>query len=385
VSAPAKGRDPLSVLTYLTRNVRRILPASIMLASAVIIVVVVLSMLRGVKAGAMRYTREFRVFTVVLPKKQATISKEERAAIRSHPSVERVADAFNCIVRVKTFVGALPYQLRAVEADDLVFLMDRAGLKLKPGGRLPAPDSNEVVMHEWLMAANGWNVGQEFGIDVNEDDWMPGRFKVVGILEGPAPMGFASREFMSNDVVYGFAPKLWERLLVVAKPGRQAEMNAFLRSLTTAKAFDEARAIDEVNESFDQIMFMTQIISVLIMLVVALVVGLLNNIFFAQRIDEFAVLLALGWRRGRLVRKVLGESLVIAFASWLAGLGLALGLMEGITWLLLEPRGIFIPVLHGPPIGLSLLLPAVAMVFSGVTVFRRLTKLDPIVIIERRG
>lgn len=244
MTSPSKGRDPLSVLTYLTRNVRRILPASIMLASAVIIVVVVLSMLRGVKAGAMRYTREFRVFTVVLPKKQATISKEERAAIRSHPAVERV---------------------------------------------------------------------------------------------------------------------------------------------TTAKAFDESRAIDEVNESFDQIMFMTQIISVLIMLVVALVVGLLNNIFFAQRIDEFAVLLALGWRRGRLVRKVLGESLVIAFASWLGGLGLALGLMEAITWLLLEPRGIFIPVLHGPPIGLSLLLPAVAMVFSGVTVFRRLTTLDPIVIIERRG
>ncbi len=261
--------------------------------------------------------------------------------------------------------------------------MDRTGLTV--AGRLPAPESNEVVMHEWLMAANGWTVGQEFGIDVNEDDWMPGRFKIVGVLSGPAPMGFASHEFMSNDARYSFAPKLWERLLVVAKPGREAEMNAFLRTLKTAKAFDEARAIEEVEESFENIEVVAQVISVLLMLVVALVVGLLNNIFFAQRIDEFAVLLALGWRRGRLLRKVLGESAVIATVSWGVGIIWSLAIMAALDRWVLAPRGIFIPVVHAVPIAFSGLLPFVAMLFGGVTVFRRLGGLDPIVIIERRG
>ncbi len=98
---------PLSVLTYLRRNLRRILPAFIMVAFSVVIIVVVMSILQGLKIGAMRYTREFRVFTVMLPKKDASLSKEDRIAIRSHPSVDRTIAAFNCIVRIKTFGNCL--------------------------------------------------------------------------------------------------------------------------------------------------------------------------------------------------------------------------------------------------------------------------------------
>lgn len=375
---------PLAVSTYLARNVRRILPAFIMIAFIVVVVVAILSILRGLKHGATRYAREFRVFTVMLPKRNATITDAQKAAILAHPGVERVMDALNVYVRVKTLVAHLPYQVRGVYAEDLAFLVEKAGVRVVEG-RLPQAGTNEIALHEWLMWANGWDVGQEFGVDVDENDWIPGRFKVVGVLSGDTPIGFASLEFLEDDARYGFAPKLWERLLVVPKDGRRAEVNAFLRTLPDLKTYDEVRALEEIDDSFDRIVLVTDVLSVVLILVVALVVGLLNNLFFAQRIDEFAVLLALGYRRGRLLAKVLGESHAIAVVAWALGAAVGLALLEAVSRLLFAPRGIFVPTVQAVPLLVSAAMPAVAMLFSGVTVVRRLGRLDPVMIIERRG
>jgi hypothetical protein len=73
---------------------------------------------------------------------------------------------------------------------------------------------------------------------------MPGRFRVVGILEGPTPVGVCSFEFLNNPLKYAFSAKLWERV-VAAKPGRIAELNAFLRSLKDVKVL-QTRAVDDV-------------------------------------------------------------------------------------------------------------------------------------------
>jgi ABC-type antimicrobial peptide transport system permease subunit len=121
------------------------------------------------------------------------------------------------------------------------------------------------------------------------------------------------------------------------------------------------------------------------MVVVALVVGLLNNLFFAQRLDEFAVLLAIGWTRRRLLGKVLAESLVIALAAWAVGLALGMATLAAFSRAALAPRAVFIPLVQAAPILVSMALPAVAMLFSAVTVLRRLASLDPVLIIERRG
>jgi hypothetical protein len=62
---------------------------------------------------------------------------------------------------------------------------------------------------------------------------MPGRFKVVGVLDGPTPVGVCSFEFLNNPLQYTFSAKLWERVVVVSKPGRVAELNAYLRASRT--------------------------------------------------------------------------------------------------------------------------------------------------------
>jgi hypothetical protein len=376
--------DPLSPLTYSRRNLRKVLPTAIILTFVVVLVVAVLSVLGGLKETTLVYTREFDHWTVLFPRKDSRIPKEIRERLEAHPAVEKIVDSRNCFFRVRTLIGPVPYHLRAVRREEFEFLLGRAGDTLAEG-RLPKAGTNEVALHESLMKANGWSIGAEFGMEVNDDDWMPGRFTVVGVLGGPTPLGLASFEYLNNPLQYAFSAKLWERLVIVPKPGRLGEMNALLRELKEAKPWDKARAVDEVSQSFDRILLILNAVSVLLILVAALVTGLLNGIFFAQRLDEFAVLLAIGHAKRRLLGMVFGETALLMTLSWAAGVVLALGSFAAFRALVLLPRGVPMPLWHPWPIVVSAALPAVAQAFANVTVYRRLKRLDPVTIIERRG
>jgi len=377
-------RHPLAIRTYVFRNVKRILPAFIIITFVVALVVLIPTILRGLKSSALRYAREYQNYSVVIPSTRSSLTDKERKDIKAHATVERLIDSLNCMIRLKTLVGSFGYPLRGVTQEDMAYLMQRAELRLLDG-HLPTPGTNEVALHEWLLRSNGWRIGSKFGIAVDDDDWMPGQFVIVGVLAGDAPMGFASYEYLSNDDLYKFAPKLWERSLVVSKPGSLAAMNVYLRSVEGLKVYDESKAIGDVDAAFDRLVRISDFISFTLVLVVALVVGLLNNLFFSQRVDEFAVLLALGWSRRQLLWKVVGEANVIALGGWLLGVGVGLT----VTWVfgskVLAPRGIDIPLTQFLPLAASVALPLIAMFFSGTTVYRRLGRLDPVGIIERRG
>ncbi len=376
--------DPLSPWTYARRNARKTLPTLVILTFVVTLVVAILTLLAGLKDSTLLYTREFDRWSVVFPKKDTRVGQEIRERISAHPDVERLIDSRNCFLRVKTIIGPVPYQLRSAKAEEIPYLLGLAGARLKEGA-LPRAGTNEVALHENLMKANGWALGREFGMEVDQKDWMPGRFKVVGTLAGPIPMGVASAEYLSNAAVYLFSAKLWERLLVVAKPGRTDAMNDFLRGLADIKVYDRAQALEDVSEGFDRILLILDFVSLSLIVVVSVVVGMIHSIFFGQRMDEFAVLLAIGHTRRRLLRKVSLETAGLMAVSWVAGVGGALAVLGLFRALVLDPLGVEIPLLQARAVAVSLALPLVAHVFATVTVLGRLRKLDPVSIIERRG
>lgn len=376
--------DPLSPWTYARRNARKILPTIVILTFVVALVVVILTLLSGLKDSTLLYTREFDRWSVLFPKKDTRVPPEAREKILAHPAVERLVDSRNCFMRVKTLIGPVPYQLRAAKAAEMPYLMELAGATLA-SGRLPAPGTSEVALHDNLMKANGWVLGREFGMEVDDKDWMPGRFKVVGTLDGPTPMGLASAEYLSNPLMYAFSAKLWERILVVAKPGRTAEMNAWLRGLPDVKVYDKSQAVEDVSEGFDRILLILNFVSVTLIVVVSVVVGMIQAIFFGERMGEFAILLAIGHPRRRLLRKVSLETAGLMGLSWLAGSGLALATLAAFRASVLAPMGVDIPLFQPAAAAVSLSLPVVAHLFATVTVTRRLRALDPVTIIERRG
>ncbi len=107
-------------------------------------------------------------------------------------------------------------------------------------------------------------------------------------------------------------------------------------------------------------------------------VGMLNTMIMAvfERTQEIGVLRALGWRRSRVLRLILGESVCLGFFS--AAIGIVLALL-GLRTLLLAPtaRGFIDPNLPPSVLFFGLILGLLLSVLGGVYPAVRAASLDP--------
>ena len=108
-------------------------------------------------------------------------------------------------------------------------------------------------------------------------------------------------------------------------------------------------------------------------------------IAFQVRIDEFGLFLAVGHRRARLVRKLVTETGIVAIAAWGAGLALGLAGVWLYDRLALEPKGIVMDVVDPLPLLFSLSVPIFSTVTGAIALGRRLHRMDPVAVIQRRG
>ena len=97
-------------------------------------------------------------------------------------------------------------------------------------------------------------------------------------------------------------------------------------------------------------------------------VGIMNTILMSvfERLQEIGVLLALGWRRGRIMRMILCESLALSFAGGIAGclLGLvAVRLLQASPWIHGKLEGQFNPLVLGLALLIALGLGALGGVY----------------------
>ena len=131
--------------------------------------------------------------------------------------------------------------------------------------------------------------------------------------------------------------------------------------------------------------FIIGFITFSVALVVAFVIALLNVIAFQVRLDEFGMLLAIGHTRWRLVRKLAVEAAVVAAAGWVVGL--AVGLLGVYIYdrVYLSPRGILVDVVDATPLLFSLMVPILSTLTAAVAIARRLHRMDPVAVIQRRG
>src|SRR5438477_588033 len=113
--------------------------------------------------------------------------------------------------------------------------------------------------------------------------------------------------------------------------------------------------------------------------------GLLNNLFFPQRMNEFGLLAAVGYSRWGLIMRVAWESLGVTLAAWLIGVGLGVAVLSWFNLTFIVPHGLLINIFDWNVLSLHT-LPIPLMVFAFVmgTVAWQLLRLDPISIIERR-
>ncbi len=215
------------------------------------------------------------------------------------------------------------------------FLFDN--LTILDGRRLRADDDAGVMLGTILARNLGKHAGEKLEI-------ANGSFEIVGIYEsfnplenGSAVMLISSLQILMDrpNQVTGF------QVVLDDAPDKRAsiervrhDINA-LRSpqgrpwgIAATPTRDYVRGTSQIRMA-EAMAWMTSIIALIIG-----IVGVLNTMIMSvfERTREIGILRAIGWRKSRVVRLILYESLLLSVVGAVAGIGSAVLLTYALTW-----------------------------------------------------
>src|SRR5947199_2793090 len=197
-------------------------------------------------------------------------------------------------------------------------------------GRLPRADANEIAISEEIARSRQVWIGGKVGNDIDELDRLPDAVTVVGIIRGPTRIGVIPLDYMTEHYLF---ERRYQGLVVVPQAGHEQAVHDQLQKLVSDSAFrlfDWSYIKGKIDSLIANLDVINRFLILLVTIVLSLVVGLLNNLFFRQRMNEFGLLAAVGYSRWGLILRVVWESLGVTLASWLMGVGVG---VAGLSWL----------------------------------------------------
>ena len=285
---------------------------------------------------------------------------------------------------INLLAGNAQFDLYGVDQPGMTQLLTLYGDRVV-SGRLPNQNASEIAVSEEIARSRHVSVGGKLGNNVDELDRLPDAFTVVGIIQGPTRLGVIPLDYMTQHYLF---ERRYQGLIVVPQSGHEQAVHDQLQRLVGNQAFRlfdwpyiKAK-IDSLIANLDSI---NRFLILLVTLVLSLVVGLLNNLFFRQRMNEFGLLAAVGYSRWGLIRRVALESFGVTLAAWLLGVGIAVAVLSWFNTVFMVPHGLLMNVFDWNVLALHTLpIPLMVFAFGMGTVGWQLLRLDPISIIERR-
>jgi putative ABC transport system permease protein len=215
------------------------------------------------------------------------------------------------------------------------FLFD--GLKILSGRRLESGDDKGVMLGMVLAKNLGKKVGDTLEIAGRE-------FKIVGIFEsfnvfenGSAAMLIHSLQTLMDrpnqvtgfQVVLDNAPDKKELIERVRR-----EINALRSPSGQPWGIEAIPTVDYVNSTSQIRLAQAMAWTTSIIALVIGAIGVLNTMIMSvlERTREIGILRAIGWRKVRVVRLILYESLLLSIAGAVVGIVSAVALTRALTW-----------------------------------------------------
>jgi ABC-type antimicrobial peptide transport system permease subunit len=384
--------NPLFPLTYYRRHKRSTLLLVTLIVLATIGIFMMVAVLDSIplRAQASYLTEVSRVY----PKAGDSLGAGIVSQIQVHPHVEKVILSNSLSINYPVLIGGENLNILGVSPSDADYMMQHAGLRIKEG-RLFESRSNEIVLDEAIIRALNLQVGDEIARKVNERYYFSvvAPLKVVGILESDPAVsasknltphfGFISGEYLDSHELY--APNR-QAVVVIPKDGQLATVNDFLEF----EIASDYTGVENINELIQFVGMARQalylvfgLVNGLVAVIVALVVAAVNRIAMMQRLEEMAVLNALGFDKRALTRRLIAESALVTGLGWLIGLFISLVFLAFLRDTVLYSRGEYLDIWNLAPFIFVIPIPLAVIISTFVSVRRIFAQLDAVQILER--
>lgn len=376
---------PLSVFTYYYRNVIKLAPVFIVLALAVFGISLTGVLTGSISASAMEKVQVYRSAAVISPNPANGyhgIDSNIKGDLKQDPNVQATYPTIRFSTYMPSLAGTTSAHIYAVNAEVIPIMMSAFQLKLVEG-TLPRLGTNQVALHKSLMGARNLKVGDVIDPAQDDRESIPTKMEIVGMLDGPTQLSLASLEYVSQTSAF----KGWGRsVLVLPATGEQGAVaqavENFDKQVVVPYTYDKQLQI--YTQDFSSMDTIVWSINSIVVLVLSLLAGLLNLIYFLDRMNEFGLLLGIGYSRAFVIRRALIESLLLTVFAWVLGIVFSQMIYAMLNTLIFEPRGVTLTVLSWHALQFTLPIPIMVGLFAAGTVLWQLRSLDPMQMIERR-
>lgn len=377
--------NPLSVFTYYIRNLLKLAPVFLVLALAVFGISLTGVLTGSITASAVSKVEVYRGAAMISPNAaegKRSVDANIKGDLAQNPNIEATYPTIRFSTYMPTLAGQTSAHIYAVNAEVYPVLMKAFELELVEGA-LPRVGTNQVALHKSLAGARGFHVGQVIDPELDDQEFIPDKFEIVGILDGPTQLSLASLEYVSAAAVFRNSAR---SVLAVPREGAQgaAEHDLELLDKDLVRPYTYSAELRTFTQEFASMDAIVWAINSIVVLVLSLLAGLLNFIYFMDRMNEFGLLLAIGYPRSFVVRRALLESLVLTLFAWVFGILFSQVIYSLLNVLIFEPRGVSLTVLNWRALQFTLPIPIMVGFFAAGTVLWQLRSLDPMQMIERR-
>jgi hypothetical protein len=326
-----------------------------------------------------------KIVTPIIPQRSAlSVDSATSALVQQHPGIDRTINSGAFFMNINTVFGRVPFICFAVTNEQRDYLMRRAGDQLS-AGRMPIIGRPEAALSDGLVRNKKLKLGDIVAGPTDEGgiSGSPVPVKLVGILRGPTWIAFTSRAFADNAL-----PAMPTFLLVTANPpGRLPVLSRSLDSQldhSKVQVLSNQNLVQQLRDSLASMYLIMTMVNAMVILVVAIMSGMLSNIYFTQRLSEFAVLAAIGLKRSILIWHAVSETAILTAIGWLLGIIVTWTILSYMKGSVFEPRGMLIDPHDLLALLYTIPIPIIISVFAVATISYRMSRLDPVAIIERR-
>ncbi len=376
-------KSPLAPWVFVLRNKGKSLPLVLVIVLAVLLVAGIVALMNSIPLSVQIVYGYSRHLTGISARGDAQMVPllRERLSHCPHP-IERIVMCRATAFDIQSIAGKWPFLMYGLKPEDADYLTRKLGLR-NLEGLLPRQGEPECVVSRPVAKNRKLRIGDILLRPEDPDNYSPRPVKVVGIFDSDEWFAYTSYEYLAQ---YHFPPV--DAILVVAPDlNTQRKVDAWATKEFTgmrAYVFTYPELERQTRESLQVFYAILNVAFGLLLSVVTLMMGMLINIYLSQRAGEFALLQTLGLTRRGLMLRAINEGVLVVVLGWVAGVGLAYGVLTLVNESIMMPRAFLLNPLDITAYFYTLSVPSAILMAASVTVWLRFKKFDPIVVIERR-
>lgn len=372
---------PLSVTNYFIKNKKSFISSIIAISLSVIMIYGVECFLSSMFKSSYDATIKFyektsKIFSNLDSK---PMPDNVITTLKNSECVDRIVPIKASWINFITTGSVNSVNIYGFLKEDRDYVVEKYNIKLKEG-RYPEEGKKEIALDYKVALNNTLKLGSKYG-----------EFDVVGILNSDYYVSISSFSFSKDEMNdMNNNPKEFKEKairysdLVFSKEGLKEKSDDLIKSISEENI--DYSTISDMDSSFKQSTDTCQqifnAITILIIIVSVVTLACTKYTAFINRKSEYGVLNSLGFSRYEIMNIAIKEVVILNFIGFLIGIGIAVIISYFLTKAAFVGVGGSMVFFSEKGLILSVLTPLFSSLFSLIPIFRNLSRLDGITIIE---